>query len=216
MTLHAVKGLEFNRVFIIGLDDGILPHSRSFEDPEEMAEERRLFYVGITRAKNSLTLCRAEQRYAYGEVDSMIRSRFIDDIPQELIRDLSGRSSARVSQSSFRSASRWENNPSWSRGVFSAASSGTSTYTRSSEPIRKTGSAISRPAVSKPAPKSDAKLEFHPLDKVRHNSWGEGTVLESRIDGGDEVVTIQFKSVGLKKVVASMTKLVKLSKPLGD
>ena len=216
MTLHAVKGLEFNRVFIIGLDDGILPHSRSFDDPEEMAEERRLFYVGITRAKNSLTLCRAEQRYAYGEVDSMIRSRFIDDIPQELIRDLSGRSSARVSRPAARSASRWENNPSWSRGVFSAASSGTSTYTRSSEPIRKTGSAISRPAVSKPAPKTDAKQEFHPLDKVRHNSWGEGTVLESRLDGGDEVVTIQFKSVGLKKVVASMTKLVKLSKPLGD
>lgn len=216
MTLHAVKGLEFNRVFIIGLDDGILPHSRSFDDPEEMAEERRLFYVGITRAKNSLTLCRAEQRYAYGEVDSMIRSRFIDDIPQELIRDLSGRSSARVSRPAARSASRWENNPSWSRGVFSAASSGTSTYTRSSEPIRKTGSAISRPAVSKPVPKTDAKQEFHPLDKVRHNSWGEGTVLESRLDGGDEVVTIQFKSVGLKKVVASMTKLVKLSKPLGD
>ena len=216
MTLHAVKGLEFNRVFIIGLDDGILPHSRSFDDPEEMAEERRLFYVGITRAKNSLTLCRAEQRYAYGEVDSMIRSRFIDDIPQELIRDLSGRSSARVSRPAARSASRWENNPSWSRGVFSAASSGTSTYTRSSEPIRKTGSAISRPAVSKPAPKTDVKQEFHPLDKVRHNSWGEGTVLESRLDGGDEVVTIQFKSVGLKKVVASMTKLVKLSKPLGD
>ena len=223
MTLHAVKGLEFSRVFIIGLDDGILPHSRSFDDPEEMAEERRLFYVGITRAKNSLTLVRAEQRFSYGEVNTMIRSRFIDDIPQDLIRDLSGRSSARVSRSSFRSASRWENNPSWSRGVFSAASSGTSTYTRSSEPIRRTGSTISsRPETSKvssagsgrTAAKEDVKLEFHPLDKVRHNSWGEGTVLESKIDGGDEVVTIQFKSVGLKKVIAGMTKLVKLSKPI--
>ena len=223
MTLHAVKGLEFSRVFIIGLDDGILPHSRSFDDPEEMAEERRLFYVGITRAKNSLTLVRAEQRFSYGEVNSMIRSRFIDDIPQELIRDLSGRSSARVSRSSFHSASRWENNPSWSRGVFSAASSGTSTYTRSSEPIRRTGSVISSgsgtsktaaASSGRTAPKEDVKLEFHPLDKVRHNSWGEGTVLESKIDGGDEVVTIQFKSVGLKKVIAGMTKLVKLSKPI--
>ena len=64
------------------------------------------------------------------------------------------------------------------------------------------------------AQKEDVKLEFHPLDKVRHNSWGEGTVLESKIDGGDEVVTIQFKSVGLKKVIAGMTKLVKLSKPI--
>ena len=223
MTLHAVKGLEFSRVFIIGLDDGILPHSRSFDDPEEMAEERRLFYVGITRAKNSLTLVRAEQRFSYGEVNSMIRSRFIDDIPQELIRDLSGRSAASLSRSSFRSASRWENNPSWSRGVFSAASSGTSTYTRSSEPIRRTGSTITTGSVTskasgsvsgRTAQKEDVKLEFHPLDKVRHNSWGEGTVLESKIDGGDEVVTIQFKSVGLKKVIAGMTKLVKLSKPI--
>ena len=217
MTLHAVKGLEFNRVFIIGLDDGILPHSRSFDDPEEMAEERRLFYVGITRAKNSLTLVRAEQRYSYGELDSMIRSRFINDIPQELIRDLSDRPSSHSSRPASRPASRWTNNPSWSRGVMSAASSGTSTYTRSSEPIRRTGSAISAPAApAKPAPKTDVKQEFHALDKVRHSSWGEGVVLESRIDGGDEVVTIQFKSVGLKKVIAGMTKLVKLSKPLGD
>ncbi len=217
MTLHAVKGLEFNRVFIIGLDDGILPHSRSFDDPEEMAEERRLFYVGITRARNSLTLVRAEQRYSYGQVDSMIRSRFLNDIPEELIRDISGKPSRTVRRPS---ASRWENNPSWSRGMYSAASSGTSTYTRSSEPIRRTGSAISTkpaagkvtlPSSAKPAQKSDVKQEFFPLDKVRHNSWGEGTVLESRIEGNDEIVTIQFKSVGLKKVIAGMTKLVRLN-----
>ena len=216
MTLHTVKGLEFKRVFIIGLDDGILPHSRSFDDPEEMAEERRLFYVGITRAKNNLTLVRAEQRYAYGQLESMIRSRFINDIPQELIRDLSERPSARYSRPASRTA-RWENNPSWSRGMLSAASSGTSTYTRSSEPIRKTGSAIPKPQ-TKPAPmaKGDNKTEFHALDKVRHNSWGEGTVLESKIDGNDEIVTIQFKSVGLKKVIAGMTKLVKLSKPIDN
>ena len=79
------------------------------------------------------------------------------------------------------------------------------------------GRSPSAPAApAKPAPKTDVKQEFHALDKVRHSSWGEGVVLESRIDGGDEVVTIQFKSVGLKKVIAGMTKLVKLSKPLGD
>ena len=97
----------------------------------------------------------------------------------------------------------------------SAASSGTSTYTRSSEPIRRTGSSIPKPpANANTGVKKAEKTEFHALDKVRHNSWGEGTVLESQIDGDDEVVTIQFKSVGLKKVVASMTKLVKLSKPI--
>ena len=215
MTLHAVKGLEFNRVFIIGLDDGVLPHSRSFDDPEEMAEERRLFYVGITRAKNSLTLVRAEQRMSYGQIDGMIRSRFLNDIPQELIRPLNDRASSRNSRSSSQRASRWENNPSWSRGVFSASSSGTSTYTRSNDPIRRTGSAIStKPPVSRSTANDKAETEFHALDKVRHNSWGEGTVLEAKIEGGDEILTIQFKSVGLKKVIAGMTKLVKLNKPL--
>ena len=215
MTLHAVKGLEFNRVFIIGLDDGILPHSRSFDDPEEMAEERRLFYVGITRARNSLTLVRAEQRMSYGQIDVMIRSRFINDIPQELIRPLNDNTSPRSYRTASQRASRWENTPSWSRGMSSAASSGTSTYTRSSEPIRRTGSAITtKPPAAKASSKAEVKTEFHALDKVRHNSWGEGTVLESRIEGDDEIVTIQFKSVGLKKVIAGMTKLVKLSKPI--
>jgi len=220
MTLHAVKGLEFNRVFIIGLDDGILPHSRSFDDPEEMAEERRLFYVGITRAKNSLTLVRAEQRMSYGQTESMIRSRFINDIPQELIRPLNENTASRMSRAASQRASRWENSPSWSRGMFSASSSGTSTYTKSSAPIRRTGASITTVPASvsgsaaKPAAKADAQTEFHALDKVRHSSWGEGTVLESKIEGGDEVVTIQFKSVGLKKVIAGMTKLVKLSKPI--
>ena len=112
-------------------------------------------------------------------------------------------------------ASRWENSPSWSRGMFSAASSGTSTYTKSSDPIRRTGSSITtKPPAQKSAAKESAETEFHALDKVRHSSWGEGTVLESKIEGDDEIVTIQFKSVGLKKVIAGMTKLVKLSKPI--
>ena len=181
MTLHAVKGLEFNRVYIIGLDDGILPHSRSFDDPEEMAEERRLFYVGITRAKNSLTLVRAEQRMSYGQTESMIRSRFINDIPQELIRPLSDRTATRMSRASSQRASRWENNPSWSRGLYSAASSGTSTYTSSREPIRRTGSTITtKPAAAKSEPKEAAQTEFHALDKVRHSSWGDDSLSNSR------------------------------------
>ena len=99
--------------------------------------------------------------------------------------------------------------------MFSAASSGTSTYTSSREPIRRTGSAITtKPPAAKSAPKENVQTEFHALDKVRHSSWGEGTVLESKIEGADEIVTIQFKSVGLKKVIAGMTKLVKLNKPI--
>ena len=80
------KGLEFSTVFIIGLDEGLLPHSRSLEDPEEMAEERRLFYVGITRAKNHLILVRAGQRSSYGRFDYTQQSRFLDDIPDNLLK----------------------------------------------------------------------------------------------------------------------------------
>ncbi len=222
MTLHAAKGLEFNRVFIIGLDDGVLPHSRSFDDPEEMGEERRLFYVGITRARNSLTLTRAETRVSFGVPESMIRSRFLNDIPQELIRVLNGPTlgGSRTSTQKAR-ASRWENTPSWSRGAFNAGSRGTSTYTRSTEPIRKTGasyprttspaSSVKPPAASAVKTTSAGASQFKALDKVRHPSWGEGTILESKIEGGDEILTVQFKSVGLKKLVAGMTKLVKLN-----
>ena len=90
LTLHAAKGLEFPIVFIVGLDDGVLPHNRSLDDPEEMAEERRLFYVGLTRAKHRLYLVRAEQRSLYGSFQESIPSRFLEDIPEELIRPIRG------------------------------------------------------------------------------------------------------------------------------
>ena len=85
LTMHAAKGLEFGVVFIVGLDDGVLPHSRSFDEPEEMEEERRLFYVGITRAKERLYLVRAMRRGGRGYAEETIESRFLEDIPGELI-----------------------------------------------------------------------------------------------------------------------------------
>lgn len=85
LTMHAAKGLEFGVVFIVGLDDGVLPHSRSFDDPEAMEEERRLFYVGITRARERLYLVRAMRRAGRGYAEEMVESRFLDDIPPELL-----------------------------------------------------------------------------------------------------------------------------------
>ena len=97
LTLHAAKGLEFGAVFIVGLDDGILPHSRSFDEPEEMEEERRLFYVGITRAKDRLYLLRAMQRGGRGYAEETYPSRFLDDIPEDLLvgKSRTGRGLAR-------------------------------------------------------------------------------------------------------------------------
>ncbi|MBK6792701.1 MAG: UvrD-helicase domain-containing protein [Anaerolineales bacterium] len=94
LTLHAAKGLEYGAVFIVGLDDGIIPHSRSFDEPEQMEEERRLFYVGITRAKDRLYLLRAIQRGGRGMAEETFPSRFMDDIPHDLLvgRTRTGRS----------------------------------------------------------------------------------------------------------------------------
>ncbi|GAB4397508.1 MAG: UvrD-helicase domain-containing protein [Anaerolineales bacterium] len=109
LTMHAAKGLEFGVVFITGLDDGVLPHSRSFDEPEQMEEERRLFYVGITRAKEKLYLTRAMRRGGRGYVEDTIESRFLRDIPAELLSGKSrgGRPASRSGFRSPASASTW-------------------------------------------------------------------------------------------------------------
>jgi DNA helicase-2/ATP-dependent DNA helicase PcrA len=136
LTLHAAKGLEFSVVFIVGLDDGILPHSRSFDEPEEMEEERRLFYVGITRAKDRLYLVRSVQRGGRGYAEETYPSRFLDDIPPGLLvgKARTGRSlrghppetlwsasrqsspSAPVLQSKYRAGTRVRH-PLWDEGI---------------------------------------------------------------------------------------------------
>lgn len=117
LTLHAAKGLEFDQVFITGLDEMLLPHSRSRDDEEDLAEERRLLYVGITRARKRLTLTRARRRRSpYGSYEETIPCRFLDDIPAELLqgspRDIPGR----FSYGRDSGYSRWET-PSWMRSA---------------------------------------------------------------------------------------------------
>jgi DNA helicase-2/ATP-dependent DNA helicase PcrA len=170
LTLHAAKGLEFGAVFITGLDDGILPHSRSFDEPEEMEEERRLFYVGITRAKDRLYLVRAIQRGGRGYSEETYPSRFLDDIPEPL---LVGRSSARTGGSFRRRPTE---------NLWSDSSS----------------------AFSSPRP---IESRYHAGTRVKHPIWGEGIVLNTRIQDQDEIVDVVFESVGLKKLAASLANL---------
>jgi DNA helicase-2/ATP-dependent DNA helicase PcrA len=107
LTLHAAKGLEFGVVFIVGLDDGILPHSRSFEEPEEMEEERRLFYVGITRAKDRLYILRAMRRGGRGYAEDTVESRFLSDLPIALVTGQSRAGKRNTGYGGRNSSSEW-------------------------------------------------------------------------------------------------------------
>lgn len=167
LTLHAAKGLEFGAVFIIGLDDGILPHSRSFDEPEQMEEERRLFYVGITRAKEKLYLLRAIQR-GRGLSEETYPSRFLNDIPSEL---LSGKTRSGRSLKKNLSQTQW--------------------HTLQTQ--------------RQPASVRDSlyRVGTH----VKHPTWGEGIVLDSRLQNDDEIVDVVFNSVGIKRLSAGLANL---------
>jgi DNA helicase II / ATP-dependent DNA helicase PcrA len=172
LTLHAAKGLEFPVVFIVGLDDGTLPHSRSFEDVEEMMEERRLLYVGMTRAKDHLYLIYPLHRSTYGFSEPTIPSRFLDDIPFDM---LEGGTTSRSGMSLGTTSSRVRAPDRWP--------SSSSTPTRALEQRYRAGA------------------------RVMHPVWGEGLVLNSKIQDDDEIVDIFFENLGLKRVAASLAKL---------
>ncbi|MBI5296171.1 MAG: UvrD-helicase domain-containing protein [Chloroflexi bacterium] len=175
LTLHAAKGLEFGTVFLVGLDDGILPHSRSFDEPEAMEEERRLFYVGITRAKDRLYILRAILRGGRGMAEETYPSRFLGDIPADLITGKTR--TGRALSSSFRGGSR------------------------SALPETKWGA----PSRSQPAPVMETK--FRAGMRIKHPLWGEGIILNSRIQDDDEIMDVVFESVGIKRLAASLANL---------
>jgi DNA helicase-2/ATP-dependent DNA helicase PcrA len=177
LTLHAAKGLEFGAVFIVGLDDGILPHSRSFDEPAQMEEERRLFYVGITRAKDRLYLLRAIHRGGRGMSEETYPSRFLEDIPAEL---LAGKS--RTGRSIHRSST-----------YFTRDASSDSKWTL--------------PASRSPTPAPVTNSRFRAGTRIKHSLWGEGIVLDSRIQDDDEIVDVVFESVGIKRLAASLANL---------
>jgi DNA helicase II / ATP-dependent DNA helicase PcrA len=176
LTLHAAKGLEFSTVYIVGLDEGILPHNRSFDDPEEMDEERRLFYVGITRAKNDLVLVRAGQRSNFGRFEYTMPSRFLEDIPQEIVKQKGIRLGIRRVKPL--SQPHWE----------------------PSKTSRKIQHEHKKPEVKKEAKYKAGLRVIHPV-------WGDGMVIETRMMGNDETLSVVFETVGLKRLAASMANL---------
>jgi DNA helicase-2/ATP-dependent DNA helicase PcrA len=194
MTMHIAKGLEFPAVFLVGMEDGIFPHMRSLGDPVELEEERRLAYVGITRAERHLYVSHAWSRMLWGSTSSNIPSRFLNEIPAELVRDVGGDTGGRTSA------------PGGSRryGAGSDEEGGTpgrSVFGRGA-PLADAGGVGGhrRPATSTGA----EALGLVVGDRVVHGTWGEGTVVETGGTGEDAEATVQFPSVGRKKLLLRM------------
>ncbi len=181
MTLHAAKGLEFPVVFISGLEDGVFPHMRSFVDPEQLEEERRLCYVGITRAKEKLYLTRAQVRG--GEYTGQFHppSRFIEEIPVDLVEESDG--------------TKWRGGN--SRGDRRSGNLGASPWGGYGGETTDRGSFAATP-------------DYKVGDEVYHKSFGEGVVVDMSIHGSGLEVLVNFVGLGQKRLDASVAKLKKI------
>ena len=195
MTLHIAKGLEYPAVFLIGLEDGIFPHFRSLGDPSELEEERRLAYVGITRARVHLTLSHAWVRSLWGQTNHNIPSRFLSEIPTELFRDVGAERSTR-SESSW-SLSQTHDEFERRRESLPRDDDGGHVF----------GSGVK--ATEPPVSSGAHLLDIGVGDLVVHNRWGDGTVLSLTGSGDRTTAVVQFGSVGQKTLMLSMAPIKK-------
>ena len=204
MTLHAAKGLEFPVVFIPGMEEGVFPGVRALGDAAQLEEERRLAYVGITRAKESLTIMHAKRRMLFGQTTYGRLSRFVGDIPTELIKQEGRRPENTASTaSSFGSRTASGGGYAGGYGSFgqSAHSAGSSSFASQSS----FGSAAKKPAAA-----AAAKVDFAKGDRVMHRVFGEGVILNATPMGGDCMLEVEFGKVGKKKIMAAFARLEKI------
>ncbi|MDQ7026545.1 MAG: 3'-5' exonuclease [Anaerolineae bacterium] len=208
LTLHAAKGLEYPVVFITGLEDGLLPHSRSFEDPDGLEEERRLFYVGITRAKDLLFLTYTFKRSLYGgySTDVQAKSAFLYDIPEDLLNSDAANLGYSSDEYRYQRTTKWDN-----------PNNGLNRLQRDlREASKPTGHVSDENLRSKiiPFPGSDASqpLRFKGGQKVHHSSFGRGIVIESKRIDGAEIVSVIFDNTkfGIKSLDAEFANLTLL------
>jgi DNA helicase-2/ATP-dependent DNA helicase PcrA len=229
MSLHAAKGLEFPLVFLSGLEEGLFPHSRTMLQPDEVEEERRLCYVGMTRAMDQLVLTRAVYRRRYGtdQPEASVPSRFLEEVPIQLIEELGGRrsGSTRGGADAFvrprrtpahdadvhysyededQSAS-WRNGGQPNRPKTTAPAKPYNSIENIAEFFASRGKKFTVPKT--PVEEPTGKRGFRPGQKVRHPKYGEGTVYQREGEGEEAKLTVQFPRFGLKKLVEKYAQL---------
>lgn len=182
MTLHSAKGLEFKNVFLIGMEEGIFPGVRSLGMEDEMEEERRLCYVGITRAKSRLFLTHTDTRTLFGTTKYNMMSRFLKEIPKDLLNEDSAKKS-RIEDFGFTYTKR----PAMDNSMFATVGG-------------------QKPA----ATNKTISLDFSTGDRVMHRKFGEGTVVEAKAIGADMFLKVKFDSVGEKNLMAAYVQLEKI------
>jgi DNA helicase-2/ATP-dependent DNA helicase PcrA len=192
-------------VFITGVEEGLIPHSRSLDDPEGMAEERRLLYVGLTRAEDYLYLTYAFKRMTYGTSNANVPSRFLGDIPTVLTQGLSPRVSGAAGQERYRQDTSWDRTG--SSGSRDSGFGGKS-HRGGNGGDGKTGNSDARSKIM-PFPGQQQKKLFPVGQRVFHSKFGAGLVIESRGSGEAEEVAVAFedKQYGIKRFLASFGNL---------
>ncbi len=217
MTLHSAKGLEFPLVFLVGMEEGLFPHSRTLLAPDDIEEERRLCYVGMTRAMDTLIISRARYRRRYGTdmPEAGVPSRFLEEIPRELMQDLGSprrpayRDTADHQASTHYSYEDEDQRPQYGRRESAKRSSYSGPAYNSIDNIAEffasRGKKFTRPKIEVPAPAGHTG--FRPGQRVRHPKYGEGTVYRREGDGDSAKITVQFPRYGLKKLVEKYAQL---------
>jgi len=214
MTLHAAKGLEFPLIFLCGLEEGLFPHSRTFLHPDDIEEERRLCYVGMTRAMSTLILTRAVYRRRYGTdlPEASVPSRFLEEVPADLMEDLgTSRRRTRAGAPAPHQKPYYAYEDEDQSAVWTPPASQRQTpapkynsIDNIAEFFASRGKKFSVPKMPEPPP---GKKGFRPGQKVRHPKYGEGTVYQREGDGEEAKITVQFPRFGLKKLVEKYAQL---------
>ena len=202
ITLHAAKGLEYPYVFLVGLEEGVLPHQRSIDDPKQLEEERRLFYVGVTRAMQALYLVRAFRRTVFGTSSTNTPSRFLMDVPPALALVTHAPGAAGGGRVSAWSSPRQEREGLTRQQAREYAAR---RFAPKLPELRPRESQLDRPS------RAPVEPTYRAGDRVHHPSFGTGIVVGVRADGNSEVLDVNFAgSVGIKKLDTAFAPLTRV------